>query len=113
MKIRFLLSFILLFTYEVVSAQDSTGKMNEKVKPRIRVIIDNDFGDAPDGLFQLAHHLLSPSVEISVIIGSHHYEGGFYGYSGNVEYRCIQANELLNKMGLSSKYTVYKEGMRV
>lgn len=30
--------------------------------PRMRVIIDNDFSGDPDGLFQLAHHLLSPSV---------------------------------------------------
>ena len=43
----------------------------EAVKPRMRVIIDNDFGGDPDGLFQLVHHLLSPSVEIRAIIGSH------------------------------------------
>ncbi len=36
-----------------------------------RVIIDNDFAGDPDGLFQLAHHLLCPSVEIPLIIGSH------------------------------------------
>jgi hypothetical protein len=28
--------------------------------PRLRVIIDNDFAGDPDGLLQLAHHLLSP-----------------------------------------------------
>ncbi|MCI4589865.1 nucleoside hydrolase [Sphingobium sp. BYY-5] len=39
--------------------------------PRCRVIIDNDFSGDPDGLFQLAHHLLSPSTEIAFIIGSH------------------------------------------
>jgi len=27
---------------------------------RARVIIDNDFAGDPDGLFQLAHHVLSP-----------------------------------------------------
>lgn len=36
-----------------------------------RVIIDNDFAGDPDGLFQLAHHLLCPSVQIPLIIGSH------------------------------------------
>ena len=36
-----------------------------------RVIIDNDFAGDPDGLFQLAHHLLCPSVKIPLIIGSH------------------------------------------
>jgi len=40
------------------------------VQPRMRIIIDNDFGGDPDGLFQLVHHLLSPSVEIRGIIGS-------------------------------------------
>lgn len=39
--------------------------------PRQRVIIDNDFSGDPDGLFQLAHHLASPSVEIPFVIGSH------------------------------------------
>lgn len=38
---------------------------------RIRVIIDNDFSGDPDGLVQLAHHLLSPSVDIRLVIGSH------------------------------------------
>ncbi len=41
------------------------------VPPRARVIIDNDFSGDPDGLVQLAHHLLSPSVEIVGVIGSH------------------------------------------
>lgn len=39
--------------------------------PRVRVIIDNDFSGDPDGLYQLAHHLLSPSVTVPFIIGSH------------------------------------------
>lgn len=39
--------------------------------PRCRVIIDNDFAGDPDDLFQLAHHLLSPSVEIRGIVCSH------------------------------------------
>ncbi|NEN05477.1 nucleoside hydrolase [Diaminobutyricibacter tongyongensis] len=38
---------------------------------RIRVIIDNDYSGDPDGLVQLAHHLLSPSVDIRAVIGSH------------------------------------------
>ncbi|MBC2652936.1 nucleoside hydrolase [Novosphingobium flavum] len=36
-----------------------------------RVIIDNDFAGDPDGLFQLAHHLLSPSVDVPLIVSSH------------------------------------------
>jgi inosine-uridine nucleoside N-ribohydrolase len=43
----------------------------EASAPRSRIIIDNDFSGDPDGLVQLAHHLLSPSVEIRAIIASH------------------------------------------
>lgn len=39
--------------------------------PRFRVICDNDYSGDPDGLFQLAHHLLSPSVDVRAVIGSH------------------------------------------
>lgn len=38
--------------------------------PRARVIVDNDFAEDPDDLFQLAHHLLSPTVEIPFVIAS-------------------------------------------
>ncbi|WP_137845412.1 nucleoside hydrolase [Microbacterium sp. 2FI] len=37
---------------------------------RARVIVDNDYVGDPDGLFQLAHHVLSPSVEIPFVIAS-------------------------------------------
>lgn len=42
-----------------------------KRRPRARVIIDNDFAGDPDDLFQVIHHLLSPSVEIPVLVCSH------------------------------------------
>jgi inosine-uridine nucleoside N-ribohydrolase len=38
---------------------------------RFRVISDNDYAGDPDGLYQLAHHLLSPSVDVRAVIGSH------------------------------------------
>ncbi|SIT83617.1 nucleoside hydrolase [Microbacterium sp. RU33B] len=37
---------------------------------RARVIIDNDFAGDPDGLFQLAHHVLCSSVEVVQVISS-------------------------------------------
>jgi hypothetical protein len=37
---------------------------------RARVIIDNDFGGDPDGLFQLAHHVLCTSTEVVQVIAS-------------------------------------------
>jgi hypothetical protein len=39
--------------------------------PRIRVISDNDYAGDPDGLYQLVHVLLSPSVDLRAVIGSH------------------------------------------
>src|SRR5262245_37346690 len=37
---------------------------------RARVITDNDYGGDPDGLFELAHLMLSHSVDVSAVIGS-------------------------------------------
>lgn len=39
-------------------------------QPRVRLFIDNDFAGDPDDLFQIVHHLLSPSVDIRGIICS-------------------------------------------
>ena len=50
--------------------------------PRFRVISDNDYAGDPDGLFQLAHHLLSPSVEMRAVIGSHLAVGDPFDPSG-------------------------------
>jgi inosine-uridine nucleoside N-ribohydrolase len=49
---------------------DSTWPASLSV-PRLRVLVDNDFSGDPDGLVQLAQHVLSPSVDIRTIIGSH------------------------------------------
>jgi inosine-uridine nucleoside N-ribohydrolase len=38
--------------------------------PRMRIVVDNDFSGDPDGLVQLAHHALSPSVDLRLVIGS-------------------------------------------
>lgn len=45
-------------------------------KPVRRVIIDNDFGGDPDGLFMLAHFALCRSVAISLVVGSHYRDFG-------------------------------------
>ena len=47
------------------------GDGDERPPPRARVIIDNDFAGDPDDLYQVVHHVLSPSVEIRAVIGSH------------------------------------------
>ena len=44
--------------------------MSIPLSPRMRVVIDNDYSGDPDGLLQLLHHALSPSVDIRAVIGS-------------------------------------------
>ena len=62
------LALVVIIPY-IAFAQSKTS--NNAVSPRMRVIIDNDFSGDPDGLFALAHLMLSPSVEVRGIIGSH------------------------------------------
>lgn len=106
---KFLIGILLLQGFSIY-AQNNTVYFNETVKSRIRVIIDNDFGGDPDGLFQLVHHILSPSVEIKGIIGSQHYKDGFYGSPGTATYACTKVNELLSIMQLTGKLPVYEGG---
>ncbi|QJE99380.1 nucleoside hydrolase [Luteolibacter luteus] len=84
-----------------------SGHALAELVARMRVVVDNDFGEDPDGLFQLAHLLLSPSVEVPGIVASHHYKGGFYGYPGSTEHSCKAAKELLEVMKLSEKIPLY------
>ena len=49
---------------------------------RIRVISDNDYSGDPDGLWQLSHLLLSPDVDVRLVIGSHLREGDPFDPSG-------------------------------
>lgn len=73
------------------------------VTPRMRVIIDNDFSGDPDGLFQLAHLLLSPSVEIRAIIGSHLRVGdGFDPSRTQADNAANKAKELLQMINPKS-----------
>jgi purine nucleosidase len=79
------------------------------IKPRMRIIIDNDFGGDPDGLFQLVHHLLSPSVEIRGIIGSHLKPGdGFDRSQETAANAKKKIEEVLSLMQLGKTYPVYQ-----
>ena len=67
---------------------------------RCRVIIDNDFSGDPDDLFQLAHHALSPSVEIPFVIGSHLAPGDPFDPSDRqAQNAAAVARELLGLIG--------------
>ena len=64
-------AFLMALLTTVTSAICQSTSNNVSFTKRMRVIIDNDFSGDPDGLFQLTHLLLSPSVETRGIIGSH------------------------------------------
>ena len=83
------------------------------VQPRMRVIIDNDFSGDPDGLFALVHHLLSPSVDIRAIIGSHLNAGNGFDTSKFVAVNARKkVEEVLKIMNLVKAYPTY-EGSNV
>jgi inosine-uridine nucleoside N-ribohydrolase len=92
------LIFFLLFSSSfVTSGQKVIGE--NTVTPRMRVIVDNDFSGDPDGLFQLTHLLLSPSVDIRAIIGSHLKAGdGFDNSKTQAQNAANKARELMQVM---------------
>jgi inosine-uridine nucleoside N-ribohydrolase len=49
------------------------------IEPRQRVISDNDYSGDPDGLVQLAHHLLCDSIDVRCVVGS--FESPFHAVS--------------------------------
>lgn len=104
--INFLIIPVLVLCNVISYEQKDSSRNINFIDKRIRIIIDNDFGGDPDGLFALAHHLLSPSVEIKAIIGSKQYDGGFYDYPGSATHAAEMAKELLAAMNLEKKYTV-------
>jgi purine nucleosidase len=87
--------------------KDTVAIVSPLVTPRVRVIIDNDFSGDPDDLFQTAHHLLCPSVEIPFIIGSHLSVGDPWDPSTTQAANAVaKANELLSVMGTSARVSV-------
>ncbi len=74
-----------------------------QIAPTMRVVADNDFSGDPDGLIQLAHHLLSPSVEIRGVISSHLRADDHWNRTGDSVTAGIDAiNELLTVMNIAS-----------
>lgn len=70
---------------------------------RYRVIVDNDFGGDPDGLYQLVHQLLSSATEVRAIIASQHYPTGFYGAPGDTAYSLTRLPPLLASLPAAIK----------
>lgn len=78
------------------------------ITPRTRVIIDNDLSGDPDGLFQVAHALMSPSAEIRAIIGSHlSVNDGFDPSKKQAENAAAKARELIGIVGGGNAVQVF------
>ncbi len=89
--------------------QVNTAAHQEYTRTQMRLIIDNDFGGDPDGMFQLVHHLLSPSVDIRAIIGSHLRPGDYFDSSGTTATNARKHIEtILEMMDMKGKYPVYE-----
>lgn len=85
----------------------SLSDLRALVPARARVIIDNDFSGDPDGLVQLAHHLLSPSVEIRAVIGSHLRAGdGFDPSDVTADNAAAAAQRVVDLAGLAGTVPV-------
>jgi inosine-uridine nucleoside N-ribohydrolase len=110
-KKLFFITILFCNAFASVFAQKNPAQIfdDSLVKPRMRVIIDNDFGGDPDGLFELVHHLLSPSVQIRAIIGSHLRPGDGLDPSNetaaNAKKKIL---EVLSIMHLDKMYPVYQ-----
>ena len=104
-RLHFIGLLLLVFSPFVLFGQSPIGK--GIVTPRLRVIVDNDFSGDPDGLFQLAHLLLSPSVEIRGIIGSHLRVGdGFDNSKTQADNAAQKARELLQIMAIKNNIPI-------
>jgi len=76
--------------------------------PRYRLVSDNDYSGDPDGLYQLVHHLLSPSVDVRAVIGSHLAPGDPFDSSSQQAtnaYRRVL--EVLRLMGMTGRVRAY------
>lgn len=79
-------------------------------RPRMRVISDNDFSGDPDGLFQLAHHLLCRSIALPLVVGSHLVGNSAWGSRQQATDAANQVRELLGVMGPAALPTTVLAG---
>lgn len=106
MKLK--ISVIILGLLLIFNATIGQTKLeSHSITKRMRVIMDNDFSGDPDGLFALAHLLLSPSVETRGIIGSHIGVKDFIDPSGKQAENAVEkAREVLQVLNLQDSIPV-------
>lgn len=112
-KVYVLFTFLMgAVAFNILYAQEikKIGSINRKYpEKQLRVIIDNDFGGDPDGMFQLVQHLLSNSVDIRGIIGSHLKPGDYFDNSNNTATKAKKNIEaILDMLNMKGKYPVYE-----
>lgn len=79
------------------------------IKPRYRVITDNDYSGDPDGLVQLAHELLSPSTETVAVIGTHLRMGDPWIRTDDTAAEAVEAaRKIIELCGLEGKVNLFK-----
>ena len=109
MLVKIFKAGLLIMVFHVITCNALSQNIFDTgiIKPRFRVIIDNDFGGDPDGLFQLVHALLSPSAEVRAVIGSHlNALDGFDKSKTQAENAAKEATQLLKIMKLDGKVPV-------
>lgn len=105
LKLSFLCCLFLLVWPSFGQGQPAV--VTSPVVPRLRVLVDNDFSGDPDGLFQLVHLLLSPSVEVRGIIGSHLKPGdGFDPSLTQADNAARKAKEVVQLLKLTGRFPV-------
>ena len=108
-----LIILICVCSIKLSAQNDTTSKKftgifsTADIQPRMRVIIDNDFSGDPDGLFELVHFLLSPSVDIRAIIGSHLPENGQMRSAHSATDSKNKIDEVLSLMNMRNSVPVY------
>jgi len=101
----FFIAVLLFALYRPSFSQKLIGQ--NVITPRMRVIMDNDFSGDPDGLFALAHLLLSPSVNVRGIIGSHlRADDGFDNSNVQAQHAAEKAREVIKALNIQSNIPV-------
>ncbi|MBV6642863.1 MAG: nucleoside hydrolase [Cyclobacteriaceae bacterium] len=96
----------IILSLAILSTLLLTGQ-TKQAQHNCRVIIDNDFGGDPDGLFDLAHQLISPSTDVRAIIASAHHP--VYPPHNDPAGKAMEdATNLLEVMGLKEQFKVFR-----
>lgn len=104
-KTLILMAVMALFSAAQLPAQPGAPRGDRRMK----VIVDNDLGGDPDGLFALAHQVLCDGVNLRGIVGSTLGGPRAFGAQHGQDQGVISAKaaeDLLEAMGLAGKFKV-------